>query len=234
MSIILGIDTSSTDLSIGLYRDAAPIASYSRYIGNSHAEHIAPALRMMLGGNGIEPDTVDRIAVAVGPGSFTGLRIGIAFVKGFCVAHPIRVLPVSSLLILAHAAGYHHGRIVAAIDARNGDVFWAAFSRNGSALQRLTEDIVSPGEPFSAALTPEDIVVTDTIGYKKSTVFSALPVNCVTVPVEFNFLQRGLLCAAHAAAEINNPSVWCKPVDIHPNYLRRSAPEERQAAAGRR
>ena len=233
MSVTLGIDTSSTDLGIGIFRDAAATASYSRYIGNSHAEHIAPVIRMMLTGSGIAPEEVDRISVAVGPGSFTGLRIGIAFVKGFCIAHPVPVLPVSSLFILAHAVRHHQGRVVAAIDARNNDVFWAIFSPGNGLIRRRTDDSVTPSGNFTAALKPGDVVVTDTVGYRKSSVFSALPQFCTEIRVENHPLQRGLLCAEYGVASVSDQALWRNHPDIHPNYLRHSAPEERMAAKGK-
>ncbi len=231
MSTILGIDTSSTDLSLGIYRDGAPVASFTRYIGNSHAEHIAPAVSMLLGSGNLQPEAIERIAIATGPGSFTGLRIGIAFIKGLCTAHPVPVLPVSSLQILAHAALRHNGRIIAAIDARNNDVFWASFSRRQNRLVRRTDDTITSAEQFTAALSKGDIVVTDTVGYKKSTVFSSLPEFCTPLPIERHPLQRGLLCAAGGVDALETADLWNHHGDIHPNYLRRSAPEERLAAA---
>lgn len=227
MSLILGIDSSSTDLSVGLYRENAPVASFARYIGSSHAEHIAPVIELMLRTNSHGPDEIDRIAVATGPGSFTGLRIGIAFVKGICIAHPVPVLPVSSLFVLAHAGQHHDGRIIAAIDARNNDVYWAVFSRRNGHLERHAEDRVTPSGQFTAALEKGDLIVTDTIGYRKSTVFTALPEYCATLSVEDHPQQRGLLCAASGVRAEHDESRWQLPVDIHPNYLRRSAPEER-------
>ena len=227
MSVILGIDTSSTDLSVGIYNGNSPVASYSRYIGNSHAEHIAQAVETMLGANGYSPETIEHIAVATGPGSFTGLRIGIAFVKGVCIGSSAAVLPVSSLHILAHAARHREGRVIAVIDARNGDVFWASFTVDRYRLKRCSDDRVTPSSRFYDALEETDLVVTDTIGYRKSTVFSALPDHCTVLPVEHHPLQRGLLCAALGSETTGSPEAWRKPVDIHPNYLRRSAPEER-------
>ena len=171
MKYILGIDTSSTDLGIGLYGGDRSIASYSRYIGNSHAEHINPALHMILTTNRITPDTISHIAIAVGPGSFTGLRIGIAFTKGFCIGTTTRILPLSSLFILAHAGMHHKGRIVSAIDARNDCVFWATFTVSGGKIDRLTEDKLSTIQSFTPMLATDDLIVTDTMGYKKSTIF---------------------------------------------------------------
>ncbi|MBN1575149.1 MAG: tRNA (adenosine(37)-N6)-threonylcarbamoyltransferase complex dimerization subunit type 1 TsaB [Chitinispirillaceae bacterium] len=227
MSLVLGIDTSSTDLSVGLYREGRPLASFCRFIGNSHAEQIAAAIGSLLSINDIDPATLNRAAIAVGPGSFTGLRIGIAFLKGFCMGRDVRVLPVSSLLILAYAARCHHGRVIAAIDARNDSVYWASFNASGGRIERLCDDTVAPQELFTATLTSDDMVVTDTIGYKKSSVFSLLNGRCPVLPIENHPLHRGLLCAAAGAAALDDHSRWSDAVAIHPNYLRRSMPEER-------
>ena len=226
MSAVLGIDTSSTDLSIGIYRENRPLASFCRFIGNSHAEQIATAIRNLLAATDIDPSSIDRSAIAIGPGSFTGLRIGIAFLKGFCIGKTARVLPLSSLLILAHAARHHNGRVVAAIDARNNDVYWASFAASDGRITRLTSDTVSSVEPFTGNITEGDMVVTDTVGFKRSTVFSLLKGRFPVLQIEDYPLHRGLLCAAQGAEALDDTSRWSDATVIRPNYLRRSAPEE--------
>lgn len=232
MNCIIGIDTSSTALGIGIYRNSLPVASCSRYIGNSHAEHITPFFRLLLEVNGISTAAIDGIAAAVGPGSFTGLRIGISFIKGFCTGTDIPVLPLSSLFILAHAAIYHTGRIVAAIDARNNDVFCATFNASNCIISPHTHDSVCSSEEFYNLLEKDDIIVTDTIGYRKSNVFSPLDGHYTILHAENHPLQRGLLCAAAGSSEPVTSSVWLPAIEIEPNYLRRSAPEERRCRKG--
>ena len=228
MSIFLGIDTSSTDLSIGLYRDGKPFASISRYIGNSHAEHITHTLQTLLSTSGIDPEALDGVALAIGPGSFTGLRIGCAFVKGFCFGNVSPVLPVSSLHILAHAAGTHNGSVLAAIDARNGKLFRARFTIENSFVTRIADDELISSDLFYSELSDRDIIVTDTVGYRKSTIFNHLEKHATVIPVEQHPLQRGLICAAIASSTPSDNTSWSSAINIEPNYLRRSTPEERQ------
>lgn len=218
MCTVLGIDTSSTDLSVGLYKNGTPVASFTRFIGNSHAEHIGPVVKMML--QSLSEETPDRIAVAVGPGSFTGLRIGISFIKGYCTAVAAPVLPLSSLFILAHAAQRPPGRIAAAIDGRNDTVYWAFFSRSSNVITRLSEDRVTPSAEFLSALEPRDTIVTDTVGYAKSNVFSSIDKNYTVMAVESNPLSRGLLCAAAGDAALHEESNWVEARKLKPNYLR--------------
>jgi tRNA threonylcarbamoyladenosine biosynthesis protein TsaB len=228
MSVVLGIDTSSTDLSVGFYLENRPFASFCRFIGNSHAEHIASAISNLLAVTDIDPPAIDRIAIAIGPGSFTGLRIGIAFLKGFCIGKAVRVLPLSSLLILAYAALHHNGRINSAIDARNNEVYWASFEASSGRILRLTADTVAPAGQFAGMLNKEDMIVTDTIGYKKSTVFSGLEGRYPLLPIEDHPLHRGLLCAAQGVKALDDSARWSDATTIRPNYLRRSIPEERR------
>lgn len=227
MSCILGIDTSSTDLGIGIYRDGFPVASYSRFIGNSHAEHISPLLSTLLSANEIEPRSLHHIVIAQGPGSFTGLRIGIAFVKGLAAGTGGRILPASSLEILAHAAPPGSREVIAAIDARNDDVYTARFSVATEGITRCTDDSMMSREAWYATLTSDSIIVTDTLGYSRSTIFTTLPRGKMVLPVEKHPLQRGLLCAALGAKSIGDSAAWLVPADIKPNYLRRSTPELR-------
>lgn len=227
MSIVLGIDTSSTDLSVGLVRDGRPLASFCRFVGNSHAEQITAAIRAVFDAGAIAPREVERIAAAVGPGSFTGLRIGLAFVKGFCIGRAVPVLPVSSLEILARAVHPGNGRVTAVIDARNDFVYWASFDVADGVFNRRSDDIISPKKTFFDAIANGDHVVIDTLAWNKSTLLAELPSLCHVYPVEQYPLQRGLLCALAGAHTPGDDPCWRDAVDVQPNYIRRSMPEER-------
>jgi tRNA threonylcarbamoyl adenosine modification protein YeaZ len=227
MSWILGIDTSSVDLGIGLYCDSAPIASYSRFIRNSHAEHIAQVVEMLLNANNVTGKEIDRVAVSVGPGSFTGLRIGISFAKGFCFGRNSMILPVSSLEILAYTAQNHNGRIIAVIDARNNDVFYGIFESQAGNISRVIEDTVGTFDDFKNLVCKDDIIVTDTMGYARSTVFGYLKDYPHVLPVEQFHVQRGLFCAAIGARVLDSPEHWQQDTtSIVPNYLRSSSAQK--------
>jgi tRNA threonylcarbamoyladenosine biosynthesis protein TsaB len=223
MSCVLGIDTSSIDLGIGIYDDQVPVASYGRYLRHSHAEHISQAAALLISTSGHTPLQFNHLAVSIGPGSFTGLRIGIAFAKGFCLGRPAKILPLSSLYVLALAYRAHEGQVVTAIDARNGEVFWASFESCNGRLERHTPDTLSSAEVWRDSLCHNDIIITDTMGYAKSTVFDVLRERSRVIPVEHNPVQRGLACAAAGAASLNDEHAWRPPEEIVPNYLRLSA-----------
>ncbi|NLE01930.1 MAG: tRNA (adenosine(37)-N6)-threonylcarbamoyltransferase complex dimerization subunit type 1 TsaB [Fibrobacter sp.] len=228
MRYVLGIDTSSIDMGVSLFKDDTPVASYSRFIKNSHAEHIHHAVDLLLRANNISPAEINNIAVTTGPGSFTGLRIGIAFAKGFAIGREtLRLLPVSSLEILAYAAHRSTRRIISAIDARNDEVFWASFKFTNRRIVRLTEDTVCGAEQFRAIIDDEDIVITDTMGFTKSVIFNFLSYHPRTFPVETYSLHRGYYCGLTGAMALDNQSVWKQCTEILPQYLRESSAKQR-------
>ncbi|MGA2507313.1 MAG: tRNA (adenosine(37)-N6)-threonylcarbamoyltransferase complex dimerization subunit type 1 TsaB [Chitinispirillaceae bacterium] len=220
MSVVLGIDTSSTDLSIGLFRNGQPMAPYSLLIQNSHAEHITQSMTMCLHANGLRPGDITHIAIAAGPGSFTGLRIGFAFVKGFCISSDTKVLPVSSLAVLAHGALGRARTAVAAIDARRSEVFWARFRIEAAQVLREIPDTVGTESDFRKFLNPGDAVVTDTLGYAHSKVFEFLVDRPDIVALERIPFDRGHCCAAVGAAALFDGSQWKNASEVLPEYLR--------------
>jgi tRNA threonylcarbamoyladenosine biosynthesis protein TsaB len=223
MSWMLGIDTSSVDMGIGLFKDGQAVASYSRYVKNSHAEHISQAISQILSVNKIPPSEIKRIAITNGPGSFTGLRIGVAFTKGFAFSNGALVHPVSSLHVLAHAARTRDGTIIAAIDARNGDVFHASFNCKDGILVRQSEDSICSADEFITKITSESVVVTDTMGYEKSMIFGPISSKALHIPIEKFSIQRGYFCAFIGASKLEDHDTWISEIDLHPNYLRSSA-----------
>jgi tRNA threonylcarbamoyladenosine biosynthesis protein TsaB len=228
MSYILGIDTSSIELCIGLFKDNQPVMSVSRYLRNSHAEHITQCIDFLLVSNKISAQDIGYAAIAVGPGSFTGLRIGIAFLKGFFFRREAKALPVSSLESMAGSWHVSGRNVVAASDARNSEVFWARFNLENGIVTRLTDDVLSPLDDFKSAIAADDIVITDTLGYAKSTAFDFLSNRPDTYSVEKNPLSRGISCAMIAASRINDTGLWRNPSDISPLYMNTSAAEKKQ------
>lgn len=116
---ILAIDTGTCRGSVALVDGARVLGA--DWLDDTHGRALAPRVAELLSAHG-GLSAVDAVALSIGPGSFTGLRIGLAFVKGLVLAAPRPVLPVSTLELLAHGRGAR-GTVLAAIDARNGEVF---------------------------------------------------------------------------------------------------------------
>jgi tRNA threonylcarbamoyladenosine biosynthesis protein TsaB len=219
MSYILGLDTSSEELGIALASDQKVLLSFSRYLRNSHAEHIDKSVEFLLAACAVASRDITRVAVATGPGSFTGLRIGISFIKGFCFDRDVRVLPVSSLESMARAWNGREKPVIAALDARNGDVFWARFEPRGEELMRMANDALTSLEQFEASIDRECTVITDALGNAKSRSFDFLKQRPGAYSIERFPIQRGLGCALSAISAVSDPLKWVSPAELVPKYL---------------
>lgn len=231
MSWVLGIDTSSTELGVGLVHEQSAVCGFCRYVRNSHAEQLPAIVDFILHGNGIGADDIMRVGVAVGPGSFTGLRIGIAFLKGFFFGRPARMLPISSLESVAVAWPVADRDIVVAFDARQGEVFRARFSRDTNRWQRQGEDVRSSMEELNDTLTGEELVLTDSLGNRRGTVWERISGAGAIRPIEQTPVQRGLACALIASWTPDSDSRWAGPTDVVPRYLQQSRAETRRTHA---
>jgi len=153
--IVLGLDTCFSSCSVAVLDGERVLACAQEVMARGHQERLAPMAREVMADAGLAFDRLDRIAVTVGPGSFTGLRIGIAFAKGLAFALGRPTVGIGALEALAAEAS---GLVFPAIDARRGQLYLQAFD-DGRALMapdalsaevaaaRLAE--LSQGRPFT-------------------------------------------------------------------------------------
>jgi tRNA threonylcarbamoyladenosine biosynthesis protein TsaB len=231
MAWSLGIDTSSIHLDIGLSKDGNPAASFCRFLPGSHAEHISQAVSFMLQANKVNPAEIDLAGISVGPGSFTGLRIGIAFIKGFFLARKCGILALSSLETTALALNDTEGLISVVYEARQGRVFYARFLKEKNILTRITEDTLSSVETAEKECRADKTVLIDMLGFKSSVLPSVFSGHAGMRISEKTFLMKGLALAGRVWTENNCGCELKNPVDIVPHYLMQSAAQEKCAAA---
>lgn len=125
--LILGTDTSSKAAAAALAEDGKIICEYTLNINNTHSEKFLPLIEQMLSDTGHSFEDVDVFACGLGPGSFTGIRIGVATIKGLCGALSKKAVGVSSLEALAYNAIGFSGLIVPTVFARADEVFCAIY-----------------------------------------------------------------------------------------------------------
>ena len=140
--LILGIETSAKACSAALCRDGELLAQSYERTGLTHSRTLLPMIENMLSNTETPKDAIDMVAVAQGPGSFTGIRIGISTAKGLCWGLDIPAVGVSTLEAMAQSARFvPEGTIVCpAMDARRSQLYNALFTVQNGALVRLTED----------------------------------------------------------------------------------------------
>ncbi|HBN95750.1 MAG TPA: tRNA (adenosine(37)-N6)-threonylcarbamoyltransferase complex dimerization subunit type 1 TsaB [Firmicutes bacterium] len=124
---VLGIDTSTMTGGVALLKDDELVGESVLNIRTTHSERLLPALETLLADGGIEAQELDLLSVVTGPGSFTGLRIGVATAKGLSYALGIPGVGVTTLEGYGWQFSYFPGTVLALVDARREHVFWQAF-----------------------------------------------------------------------------------------------------------
>lgn len=138
--LILAVDSTAVVASAALCRDTEPVAVFHIKNGNTHSETLLPMVESLLRCTGTKTDDIDLFAVSAGPGSFTGVRIGIATVKGLAFGTNKPCAGVSTLEALAQNLVPFEGILCPVMNARRGQVYNALFSFREGELQRLTPD----------------------------------------------------------------------------------------------
>lgn len=137
---ILALESSAVAASAALCEDEMLLGQTYLHTGLTHSQTLLPMAAGLLEQSGLKPQDLDLIAVAAGPGSFTGLRIGVAAAKGLAWAAELPCAGCSTLEAMAWSLAGFQGEVCAAMDARRHQVYNARFQVNGTAPHRLTPD----------------------------------------------------------------------------------------------
>lgn len=137
---ILAIETTAIEGSIALMDESHLIAEYRLNVPTRHAERIMVSIDHLLKQSLTKLSDLDAIAVSVGPGSFTGLRVGLATAKGLAVGANLPLVLVPTLETMAAAFPYAHPLIAPFVDAHKGEVYTALFDAKKENLERLQDD----------------------------------------------------------------------------------------------
>ena len=139
--MILALESSATACSVALTRDGNVVAQAFQHSGLTHSRTLLPMVANVLNSCGESMQHVDVVAVAAGPGSFTGLRIGVATAKGLAWPEDKDCAACSTLESMAWPLAHLKGKlIICAMDARRSQVYNALFLATGDGLERLSED----------------------------------------------------------------------------------------------
>jgi tRNA threonylcarbamoyladenosine biosynthesis protein TsaB len=137
---ILAIDSSAVTASVALTEDGKILGEYFLNTGLTHSETLMPMIASVFRCVKISPSDIDLFAVSSGPGSFTGIRIGIASIKGLAMPFQTPCAGVSTLEAIAHNLEHLDCLVCAVMDARCGQVYNALFRAKKGRLERLTPD----------------------------------------------------------------------------------------------
>lgn len=144
--IILGVETATMNGGAAILADGMLIAELRLNIKTTHSERLLPGIDYLLKQTGIEPGQIDVIAVSHGPGSFTGLRVGLGLVKGMAYAsgEKIKVVAVPTMEAFAWHFAFSSRPVCPLLNARKGELYGGIFLWAGSAFTRLVPESVLP------------------------------------------------------------------------------------------
>ncbi|MFC3395693.1 tRNA (adenosine(37)-N6)-threonylcarbamoyltransferase complex dimerization subunit type 1 TsaB [Brenneria rubrifaciens] len=147
---ILALDTATEACSVALWNDGE-IHSVFEVCPREHTQRVLPMVQQVLAESGLTLGELDAVAFGQGPGSFTGVRIGIGIAQGLALGAELPMIGVSTLATMAQGAfrRVNASQVLAAIDARMGEVYWAHYQRS--------VDGVWQGESSEAVLTPQQV-----------------------------------------------------------------------------
>jgi tRNA threonylcarbamoyladenosine biosynthesis protein TsaB len=155
---VLAVDTTTPRGSLAIVSQEGTEAEARLASARGHSRWLLSAAQMTLDGLGLEPASLDGFAVTVGPGSFTGLRVGMSSVQGLALAAGRPCLGVSALDVLARAAAGRASTVVALIDAVRGEVFGGVYDADAAPLR---ESRAAPVEEILEGLGGEPVFVGD-------------------------------------------------------------------------
>ncbi len=225
---ILAIETSTYAGSIAVLENERILGEYYFDIGPAHTEKLVPSIDWLLSELAIDKSDLTAVAVSLGPGSFTSLRVGISTAKGLCYSLGIPLVGVSSLKALAMNLPFSPYNICPIIDARKGEVFVALFRSNRGTLERLLEDVVVSPEELVNLINDNTIFLGDGSLLYKDYLEDNLSHDIMFSPVNINFPRAPNLVLSEIGKfkEDRDNSYLCNEImNLAPHYLRKSEAE---------
>jgi tRNA threonylcarbamoyladenosine biosynthesis protein TsaB len=218
--LVLGIESATTQVGCAIGGHEGVLASAHSSRAKRHAEILTPQIDFVRRQARIELREIGVVAVDLGPGLFTGLRVGIASAMAIAHALTVPMIGVASLDLLAFPVRFTSKLIVAAIDARRGELFHAFYRPVPGGVQRVSDyEVSSPDDLASEILAhSEDCLVVGDGALRYHEVFDGLR---KVELADFGFAYpnaASLVQLAHAQALREQ---WVKPWEITPLYLRK-------------
>lgn len=223
---ILAIDTSTVVASVALMDDEKLLGEYSINNKKTHSQKLMVMIKEILDGLEIKPCDIDVFAASIGPGSFTGLRIGVTTAKAMAYATKKPVIGVPTLDALAYNVVTSNFAICPILDARNSQVFTSLYEVKDKKPERITEYLGIPVSELAQIINEKNkkvIFIGDAIDLHKEYFVSELGQNCEFAPLGMR-LQRAS-SVAEVALKMASEGKFTSSFELVPFYLRKSQAE---------
>ena len=225
---ILSMSTATNNLSVALNDDAKIITEKNEFDQRNHSAHLDPLIAEILKENNLRLAEIDRFAVAIGPGSYTGLRIGVTTVKMFASILHKEVVGISTLQALAASCAEEGTLIVAGIDARNDNYFAGAYvnKQDDWGPECVIPDghyhidtLLSAVAEYCANNNLENVIYVGSGFEKQKEAIKKINIPFIFGTEKQNIVHAGLIGKLAVDAQPDDPD------QLLPNYLRRTQAE---------
>lgn len=223
---ILGIDTSSMAASVAVIEDNKLICEYTINTKKTHSQKLMPMIENMLGLSDLNIKDIDAVAICEGPGSFTGLRIGMATAKAIAHVNDIPIIGVNSLEILGANMNLCDKKICSILDAQRNQVYTGRYEYQGTKLVEIKEIGIQPIDELleELAQSKEQWILVGEAVYKYEEKINEI--SNIEVPAPSNNVTKaGSLCSV-AKVKFDEEKDVFNCYNINPLYIRKSQAEE--------
>lgn len=221
--MLLAIDTSTDEASVALSDDSVILAEFSWRAGRNHSRQLGPVIERMLGLADVTPAALSAVAVAVGPGSFSGIRVGLSHTMGLATALSVPLVGISTLDVIGFQASRGAASLWAVIGAGREQVFAAHYSGSAENWRRDSDYLLVSPPDLTPRVGVEDLVTGPGADQIESEAHSRRQ------PNPWEYRRAGFL------AELGRRYLAAGGEDqlrtVQPLYLRRSAAEEKRASS---
>lgn len=226
---ILALDTSGPNCSVSIMDDSTIVGDFTINNGITHSQNLVPMVEQVQKFANIELSDIDTFACSIGPGSFTGLRIGLSTIKGFALSLNKKVIGVPTLLSLAYNVSYFNGIICSILDARNDNVYAALYEKQNGRITLIGDYISDSISTLIEVLNKQNFTSPILFVGDGSEVYHEKLVNELSdltlLFAESNQNRQTALSVARAAMDMASFNEYCDYHSLSPLYLKKSQAE---------
>jgi len=224
--LMLAADTTTSIITVAVCKDSHVLAETIVDCGRAHSERLLATVDWVLAEAGVALTDLEALAISTGPGSFTGLRVGLATWKGLALANHLPLVPVPTLDAMTHLSAFQTATVCPMLDARMHEIFGAAYAFDKGKRQKLTPDMVCKVEELMQQIHQPPIVFGNGATLYADRIKAVHP--------DAIFLQP--LCSVPRAAAVATEAtallaqgINTDPDQVAPIYLRQSQAEINRA-----
>ena len=230
--VILAVDTSTPFSSVVLFKDSLVCAHLSQFVRTSHSDCLMPAIERVLQLADIDRNALDHLVVCRGPGSFSGLRIGIAAMNGLAMALNLPLSSFVNLDLMALQFSCWKGTVCPVVDARKGQMYWALYATDGfGGWEKIRDYAVDDPETIVQQITPADtLIVGPGVDTYRSPMISAtgeqlnlwgMPQGMMNLDLVCRLLDIDAESARNSAGKAPVLPLYIRPSDAEMNLAKR-------------